>query len=226
MHNWQVVSSWDGQLNWGPGRPENHIDTCRGCVENHGTPPCDIALSHLMGALNTFSNLFIAPHYMRDNALGLAMLPADLAIYIGFGNWSKAQRRFISSLKLGRGSTIFRALIWSSLQTYFSSGDPWDHYLCPRATLEHHIIICIGIKGPSPCPLFMKPSPSLWHLEYSFWPSNDPFTTWFHHFNSLMDGFFITLWATWWACYQGHVICTLFMIVGDIKLIGISRRIM
>lgn len=195
-----MVSSWTGKLNWGPCPLEDHIDTCRGCVESHGTPSFDITLSHLVGALNTFNNLFIAPHYMQDDALGLTVPPTSSSVYTGFGSWSKAQRRFVSSLRHGRESIIFRALIWSSLQAYFSTGDPWDTTCAPEPLGAPHDVLH-RYQGATPLliihgalTLIMAP----WGLSDAL---QGPFYTWFNHFVSLFDGLFFTLWATWQGCH-------------------------
>jgi len=80
-----VVSSWVGQLRWGPSPLEDHFDTCRGSIKSHGFLSSDRALSLAMGSLSTFNSLFISPHYVRDDALGQTMLLAGLAVYTGFG---------------------------------------------------------------------------------------------------------------------------------------------
>lgn len=153
------------------------------------------------------------------------MPPVDFPVYIGFGSLSEAQKMFVSSLRRGSQNTIFYALIWSNLQAYFSSKDPWENYLFPKATLEHHMIIYTEIKGSTPCPLFMDPSPRLWHLEDSTRPSNDPSTSWSHHFGSLWIAF-----SSHYELLHGIVTKDLlfahyFIIVGAFRIIRIRKKI-
>lgn len=110
---------------------------------------------------------------------------------------------FVSFKEIWEGMSHLLALTYGASTCYWATGDPWDHWLCPIVTWEHHKMFCLEIKGPTPWSSFLEPSSLSWHIEDSCWPCNGPL----HHYFVIaasLGRLISHIWVIWWACYQSY----------------------